>query len=112
MRWLVCGGRDYHEQAAVFTDLDGFAEDFPPSIVIHGGAVGADALAGEWAFQRGIHVAEVRPNWQKYGKRAGYLRNMAMLVLQPEIVICFPGGKGTAMMAELAKKAGIRTFEL
>jgi hypothetical protein len=35
-----------------------------------------------------------------------------MLSEKPDIVIAFPGGRGTAMMKRLARKAGIRVIEI
>jgi hypothetical protein len=47
-------------------------------------------------------------NWKQYGKSAGYRRNTQMLEEgKPDIVIAFPGGRGTEMMCEIAETAGI-----
>lgn len=110
MRWLVCGGRDFLDREYLSVTLNALVSKYgEPKLLIQGGARGADTLAEEWALERGTHVAEVRANWQCYGKRAGYLRNAAMLYLQPDLVVCFPGGKGTEMMYQLAKEARITT---
>lgn len=55
---------------------------------------------------------EFPADWDKYGKRAGYLRNVQMLDEgKPDLVVAFPGGKGTAMMVKLAKERGVRVIE-
>lgn len=47
-------------------------------------------------------------NWDFYAKRAGSIRNGWMLKwAQPELVIAFPGGIGTANMKEQAYQAGV-----
>jgi hypothetical protein len=108
MNILVCGGRNYHDKAILFATLDKLdAVD----IVIQGGALGADALASIWAYERGVHCATVPALWSRYGKAAGAFRNRAMLALAPELVVAFPGGKGTASMVTLAKAHGIAVIE-
>lgn len=76
-------------------------------LVISGGAAGADTLAIAWAEARGIHYAEVPALWSFYKRSAGMLRNKAMMFLQPDLVVAFPGGRGTQGMVDLAKRAGI-----
>jgi hypothetical protein len=73
-------------------------------MIISGGARGADALAEQYGYVKGIHVAVVRANWEYYGRSAGPIRNVMMLKLKPDLVIAFPGGSGTANMVYLAKR--------
>lgn len=68
---------------------------------------GADSLAGQWARERGVQEVACPANWDKYGRRAGALRNRAMADLGPDKVIAFPGGIGTNMMVEMAEEYGI-----
>ena len=111
MKILVCGGRDYDDQHFVFASLDRLHASKGVSIVIHGDAPGADTLAGQWAEAHGIHFAAVPALWNKLGRKAGPLRNEAMLQLAPDAVVAFPGGRGTAHMVGLAKEAGIKVWE-
>ena len=139
LRVLVCGGRDFGvaKPAAPEPLLArrpyGAAKDDLKAIVerslleralskvhrlrqidtlIHGGAWGADNLAGRWAIARGIKVEIYPANWQQHGRRAGYLRNKAMLEQsKPHVVVAFPGGRGTANMTKLALDAGITVWE-
>lgn len=109
--WLICGGRYYRDTTREWAVLDALVEEFGrPAIIIEGGADGADAIAKQWADVRGIAVATVEAKWNQHGKRAGYIRNAAMLYLQPSLVVCFPGGKGTEMMYQLAKEAKVKTL--
>lgn len=108
MKLLVCGGRDFDDGDFLFAKLDGLHDRMPVSILIHGNAKGADSLAALWALQRGIHAASVPALWGTHGKSAGPKRNAAMLLLGPDAVIAFPGGRGTAHMVEASRKAGVR----
>jgi hypothetical protein len=108
MRVLVCGGRDYSDYEKVKEVLDGIR----PTEIIHGNARGADTLGGDYARSNGIECREYPADWDAYGRRAGYVRNSQMLVEgRPELVVAFPGGKGTEMMIKLAKSAGVAVYD-
>lgn len=115
MRVLVCGGRDYPEDA-VWHFLSQYAASelgAEITVLIHGAAPGADAAAAEWAARQPYDLKAIAfpANWKKYGKRAGPLRNQRMLAEgHPEAVIAFPGGKGTANMIALAEATGVRVI--
>lgn len=109
MRIIVCGGRDYADRARVFSELDRLG---PVDMLFHGGARGADALAAAWAKERRVKHFAVPAKWSKYGKRAGPLRNQAMLGHGVDLVVAFPGGHGTADMVSRARKAGVRVLEV
>jgi hypothetical protein len=65
-------------------------------------------LAGECAKQAGLSIEVYPADWKKHGRSAGPIRNQHMLdVGKPNLVIAFPGGRGTADMMKRAEKAGI-----
>lgn len=106
---LVCGGRDFNDYNAFIRAMD--ALPFVISIIIEGGARGADSLAKRYAIEKGIHCAEVPALWDSFGKRAGHLRNEAMLLLNPKYCVAFSGGVGTQGMINLCKKENIPVWE-
>lgn len=108
---LVCGGREYSDLDRVFSALDKAHDKTPITLLIQGGADGADRLAKHWAARHRIHSAQVDALWNQLGKGAGMARNRAMLLLRPQAVIAFPGGTGTAGMIDMARKAGIPVWE-
>lgn len=102
MKALVCGGRDYSDADKLYSVLD----SFPISKIISGHARGADQLAEMYADERNIPIEVYLADWKNLGKAAGFIRNKQMLVEgKPDIVIAFPGGKGTNMMVDIARKA-------
>ena len=108
MRVLVCGGRDFEDQELLNRTLDRINEESPISTIIHGLARGADRMGGEYATVHGIPVCEFPADWGTHGRKAGYIRNARMLAEgQPDVVVAFPGGKGTADMIRQAREAGI-----
>jgi hypothetical protein len=80
---------------------------------VTGGANGADHSAEDWAIDNGI-VRRVFPaDWDKHKRAAGPIRNKQMLVEgKPDLVLAFPGGKGTRNMVAQARSAGVDVIEV
>jgi SLOG family YspA-like protein len=111
-RVLVCGGRDFGDAAFVMDTLNRLHAQKPIAMVIHGGALGADTAAGLWAFGRGIDNRAFPAEWTAQGRSAGPRRNQRMVNEgKPDLVVAFPGGRGTADMVRRARKAGIDVLE-
>jgi hypothetical protein len=107
-RVLVCGGRDYDDRGQLYVALDRLHAAHRFSLVIAGGARGADTLARDWAKAREVPVKVYMAQWQRLGSEAGPVRNQRMLDKgRPDLVIAFPGGRGTADMVERARRAGV-----
>ena len=80
----------------------------PISLVIAGGARGADTLGAEWAKGQGIPCEVYMADWEGLGRKAGPIRNQRMLDEgKPDLVVAFPGGRGTADMVRRAHAAGL-----
>lgn len=114
MRVLVCGDRDWGMRSGQIDKLNMRLAQLPREklIIIEGKARGADTLAFEWAFTYLVTCLEFPAEWQKYGRRAGVMRNQQILDEgKPELVIAFhpdiAQSKGTKDMIARAKKAGI-----
>ena len=110
---LVCGGRTYNNKEKIYEVLSSIHKDKTINILIHGAAKGADTLAGYWARENNIKEKQYPALWNTHGKAAGIMRNQKMLDdNKVDLVIAFPGGKGTADMVERAKKANIEVREI
>jgi|ERR1700674_539314 len=99
---LVCGGRNFSDRKLLFSSLD----KLDVGHVVEGGADGADTLAREWARARCRPFTEYTANWAEHGKGAGPRRNADMLEEEPNAIVAFPGGRGTAHMVALAAGRG------
>lgn len=112
MRILICGGRDYDDRDHIWNILSLIDEHEHIDVVIHGGASGADSEGMIWAQMHGRTHLVFQAHWGFYGKAAGPMRNQRMLDEgKPDLVIAFPGGRGTADMVRRAKRAGVRVHE-
>lgn len=112
MRVCVCGGRDYQDGKAIFAALNDFSRDHDITEIIQGGAKGADSWAKVFAELSLIPCRTFEANWKRDGRMAGPIRNERMLVEgKPDVVIAFPGGRGTADCVRRARDFGIRVIE-
>lgn len=111
MQILITGGRDFYDQEMVFKTLDEIHSKSSISLVIHGAAKGADSLANQWAVDRSVPVDACRPDWKRFGRAAGVIRNKTMLDKSPDLLVAFPGGRGTADMVQRARKVGLKILK-
>lgn len=110
---LVCGGRHYDDRVRLHTIMNALHHVRSIDLVIHGGASGADILAGAWAMDHGVVSKAFPARWALHGRAAGPMRNKQMLVEgKPDLVLAFPGGTGTADMVRQAVEHGVRTFNI
>jgi hypothetical protein len=110
-RVLVCGGRDFADKVFLVRSLDLLHRLYGFSLVVQGGGTGADWMAKKWAEWRGVPGREFRADWSA-GPAAGPIRNTKMLREgAPDLVVGFPGGRGTADMLAKARAAGVPVIE-
>jgi hypothetical protein len=112
MRVLVCGGRNFSDDQYSDEVLDNLHESRGPiTVIINGGAHGADACARWWAESRKVKCVTVPANWAEFGKAAGPIRNERMLRdFKPDMVVAFLGGRGTKDMVRRAELAGVEVL--
>jgi hypothetical protein len=111
MKVLVTGGRHFTDREWLFSELTALDQQEPISQIIHGNALGADRLSGEWARISGVDCRVFDAPWAQYGKMAGHIRNSQMLQeAKPDLVLAFPGGKGTLDMVRqaIARQVSVR----
>jgi len=130
-RVIVCGGRNYGwqmnanrtktvnkvEVEYLFRKLDLLIYAVEGVIgrqlvIIQGEADGADAWAKKWAEINSIKTLDFPADWDTHKKSAGFIRNKQMLDEgNPELVIAFKGGNGTAMMVDIARNGKVPVKE-
>lgn len=93
----VTGGRDYPDKQRVYDALDAASKYYGDNVFLAiGDATGADRHAWEWAIDRKVPYRRFHAEWDKYGKMAGPIRNRDMLNSGVDVLVAFPGGRGTA----------------
>jgi hypothetical protein len=76
--------------------------------IVSGGARGADLLGEKYAQDNDLLLRVVKANWDKYGKRAGYLRNLEMADIATHVIVFWNGkSRGSKMMIDIAKERRI-----
>ena len=103
MKVIVVGSRSICNYSFVSASID--SSGFLISEIISGVAKGVDLLGEKYAREHNIPIKQFYPDWNKYGKSAGFIRNKQM-VDYADAVICIWDGvsKGTKHTIDLAKK--------
>lgn len=108
MKLAIIGGRDFTDYALLecmvhshFTHLG----ELGVTEIVSGGAKGADSLGARFARENGIKLTEHLPDWDRYGKRAGFVRN-ELIVKDADTVLVFWNGesRGTGNSLSIAKR--------
>jgi len=109
MNVLVCGSRDVTNYMAV---EDAITESgYVITKLISGAARGVDSLAVQWAKDNNIPYEEFPADWEKYGRKAGYLRNEEMVNKADAVIAVWDGvSKGTGHSITIASKKKIPVF--
>lgn len=116
---IIAGGRDFgntkfrgqaqaeKDFTTLYVTMDALLKNKPSVTIISGGARGTDALGERYAKLRGYPLIVMKADWDKYGKRAGYIRNADMLEIA-NAAVCFWNGisKGTFHMIDIIKTSG------
>lgn len=111
----VTGGRNLSDQKLVADTLSKVYDETPFTILVHGGAKGADHLSARWALDSRCEVSAImfRAEWKAHGRGAGPKRNETMLaVTEPFLLVAFKGGTGTADCVRRAREKNIRVLEV
>lgn len=104
MKVGIVGSRNFNDYKLLVETL----REVPKiDMIISGGAVGADTLGEMYAKHNDIPTLIFRPEWDKYGKSAGFIRNHD-IVKNSDIVFAFWDGKskGTQSSIDICEKQG------
>lgn len=105
MKVAVVGSRTFNDFALLRKTLDTLYPNI--SLIVSGGAKGADSFAERYAKEEGISTLIFKPDWKTHGKAAGFIRNKD-IVEAADMVIAFWDGisKGTKNSMDHAEKMG------
>lgn len=116
VRILVTGGRDYRDTDTIRfwigVAYGRYGTTDATAVLVHGGAPGADRAAAYVASSLGWCLEAHDADWEAHGSAAGPIRNRAMVAAGADVCVAFPGGRGTAHCARLAREAGIPVIDV
>jgi SLOG family YspA-like protein len=106
MKTIIAGSRTIKDsKAVIFAALNVYFSGKLPAEVVSGCARGVDTYGEEWAKSKGVTVKRFPANWDKHGKKAGYLRNLEMGNYADQALIFWDGeSRGTRSMIEIMQK--------
>ena len=105
MKLAVIGSRGFDDYNILESVLDELLTSFNITTIVSGGAKGADSLAEKYAKLHNLDIEIYKPDWDKLGKAAGFIRNNTIWD-NSDLGVAFWDGKskGTAHSFGIAKK--------
>lgn len=111
MNIVIFGSRGLYPDARTIFEFVFHLENYDTGSdirIITGMAIGVDTAALRFAEFHEYEIIKMPANWDKYGKKAGILRNQEMVEIA-DAALCFWDGKslGTKDMIKRVLKKGI-----
>lgn len=111
MKVAIVGSRYYNDYDSFVIKVDNILHRYSRKSIniISGGCRGVDRLAERYARERNIKIKVIEAQWNKYGSRAGPIRNQ-VIVDMSHMVIAFVGikSRGTINTISIAKSLNKR----
>lgn len=100
----LVGSRNFKRFDLIREKLNEIHAHLGQFVLVSGGAKGADSTGEKIARELGCQCVIFKPDWDRYGKSAGFLRNHS-IVGKAQVVLAFWDGasRGTKHSIELAK---------
>lgn len=109
MKTIIAGSRTIGLYRVVVEAIE--SSGYTITELVSGGAVGVDRLGERWAKENGVPIAKFIPDWNKYLKRAGFVRNEQMVNYADALIAVWDGtSRGTKHTIDLARRKGIPVF--
>lgn len=112
MNIIIAGGREFNDRALVVETLNDFAIEHGLTndtlVIVSGMAQGADKIGEDVARASDLSIMMFPAQWSKYGKSAGYKRNVQMADSAHALLAFWDGkSKGTGHMIDIANSKGL-----
>ena len=107
MKLIIAGSRDFQSNPFEWMEaLDMYDEKCGPIMeIVSGGARGPDTWGAQYGRSRNIPVTFFYPDWNAYGKSAGYRRNRQMGVYATHLLTFWDEqSRGTRHMMDIMKE--------
>jgi len=111
MKTIIAGSRDITDYGLVLSVIHEVLLQWNITTVICGMARGVDSLGERWANESGVPVEYYPADWDRHGKRAGYVRNEEMADNADALIAIWDGeSPGTESMIDIAETHGLDIF--
>jgi len=111
MRTIIAGSRtitDYQQLLLAISRID-----WTITSIVCGGARGVDSLGKKYADNNNIPIKFFIPDWARFSKGAGFIRNVSMAKNADALIALWDGkSRGTKHMIDTAKDHNLRIFIL
>ena len=108
---IIAGGRDFMDYNLLKEKVNKILQEKRVThkiVIISGCARGADTLGLRYASENTFDVEEYPADWDKYGKKAGYMRNVEMAENADALIAFWDGkSKGTKHMIDIATERNL-----
>lgn len=108
---IIAGGRDFMDYNLLKEKVNKILQEKKVThkiVIISGCARGADTLGLRYASENALNVEEYPADWDKYGKKAGYVRNVEMAENADALIAFWDGkSKGTKHMIDIATERNL-----
>lgn len=116
---IICGSKNFADYKLLKEKCDYYLSERlrrgEKITIISGGEGGAEKLGEDYAKENNFSLKIISANWDKYGKRAGYLRNNKMAELGNACIAFIVESedcKRTKMLVRLAREKHLLVREI
>lgn len=111
IRIVVAGSRDFNDYILFKTSIENYLQvrfEGKSFLLISGGARrGPDEMIIRYCVEKNLPYALYEADWDRFGKSAGYRRNVTMSDVSTDVVVFWDCvSKGTKHMMDIANRAG------
>ena len=109
MKTIIAGSRNIHNYQLLLWAIKRCSWNITE--VISGGAAGADKLGERYAVENNIPLTVIKAEWDKLGKKAGYIRNEKMSEMADALIALWDEKSlGTKHMINIATRKKLKMF--
>lgn len=98
----------HRDKLANEADLEKVLNDYPNAIWVHGGAIGFDSQVEAFAGRHNIETIVIRPDYQRYGRKAPLIRNDEILEIGEILVALWDGRTSGGTYSTLRKAKALQ----
>lgn len=106
---IIAGGRDFNNYQKLKDFCSKILKDKTDIEIVSGKAKGADSLGEKFAKKNNYPIAEFPADWNKFGKKAGFIRNKDMAEYADALIAFWnKESSGTKHIINIAKQNNLK----